>query len=335
MTSYFEVKNIIIKLSFYRDLVDAIDNRIISFFPLDFMLFRNKKNSKNKGTILKNHAPLIGLLIVLIISIVDYIIVIDISLSILYLLPISLTSWYSTRWFSFILVLISTVGWFIAEFAAKTNLHWLLLFWNTAVRLIVFLTIAYLISSLKIAYEKEKKLARTDGLTGIINQRFFLELLRLEYKRSIRYDHCLTLAYLDLDNFKEINDRFGHYVGDKLLRLIAQTIQKQIRETDTIARLGGDEFALLLPETHYETGKVTLQRIQQILKTTIEVYYPQVSFSIGAVTFISLPDSVDLMLNKADSLMYEVKKSGKNRIKHHILNREQVQYLNINVLNSR
>ncbi len=326
MTSYFEVKNIIIKLSFYRDLVDAIDNRIISFVPLDFMLFRNKKNSKNKGTILKNHAPLIGLLIVLIISIVDYIIVIDISLSILYLLPISLTSWYSTRWFSFILVLISTVGWFIAEFAAKTNLHWLLLFWNTAVRLIVFLTIAYLISSLKIAYEKEKKLARTDGLTGIINQRFFLELLRLEYKRSIRYDHCLTLAYLDLDNFKEINDRFGHYVGDKLLRLIAQTIQKQIRETDTIARLGGDEFALLLPETHYETGKVTLQRIQQILKTTIEVYYPQVSFSIGAVTFISLPDSVDLMLNKADSLMYEVKKSGKNRIKHHIFDKS---YLSI------
>ena len=326
MTSYFEVKNIIIKLSFYRDLVDAIDTRIISLFPLDFMLFQNKKNSKNKGTILKNHAPLIGLLIVLIISIVDYIIVIDISLSILYLLPISLTSWYSTRWFSFILVLISTVGWFIAEFAAKTNLHWLLLFWNTAVRLIVFLTIAYLISSLKIAYEKEKKLARTDGLTGIINQRFFLELLRLEYKRSIRYDHCLTLAYLDLDNFKEINDRFGHYVGDKLLRLIAQTIQKQIRETDTIARLGGDEFALLLPETHYETGKVTLQRIQQILKTTIEVYYPQVSFSIGAVTFISLPDSVDLMLNKADSLMYEVKKSGKNRIKHHIFDKS---YLSI------
>ena len=275
MASYFEVKNIIIKLSFYRDLVDAIDNRIISLFPLDFMLFRNNKNSKNKGTILKNHAPLIGLLIVLIISIVDYIIVIDISLSILYLLPISLTSWYSTRWFSFILVLISTVGWFIAEFAAKTNLHWLLLFWNTAVRLIVFLTIAYLISSLKIAYEKEKKLARTDGLTGIINQRFFLELLRLEYKRSIRYDHYLTLAYLDLDNFKEINDRFGHYVGDKLLRLIAQTIQKQIRETDTIARLGGDEFALLLPETHYETGKVTLQRIQQILKTTIEDSKPQ------------------------------------------------------------
>ncbi len=290
------------------------------------MLFRNKKMLKNQGTILKNYAKLIGLLVVLIISVVDYIIVIDISLSILYLLPISLTIWYSTRWFSFFLVLISTVGWFIAEFAAKTNLHWLLLFWNTAVRLIVFLTIAYLISSLKIAYEKEKKLARTDGLTGIINQRFFLELLRLEYKRSIRYDHCLTLAYLDLDNFKEINDRFGHYVGDKLLRLIAQTIQKQIRETDTIARLGGDEFALLLPETHYEAGEAILRRIQQSLKTTIEVDSPTVSFSIGAVTFLSLPDSVDLMLKKADSLMYQVKKSGKNRIEHHIFDKS---YLSI------
>ncbi len=84
--------------------------------------------------------------------------------------------------------------------------------------------------------------------------------MRLEYKRSLRYGHCLTLAYLDLDNFKEINDRLGHYAGDKLLRLIAQTIQKQIRETDTIARIGGDELALLLPETNYETGQAKLKR---------------------------------------------------------------------------
>ena len=269
----------------------------------------------------KNRAKLIGFLTVLIISIIDYIIAIDISLSILYLLPISLATWYGTRWFSFLLVLISTIGWFIAEFAAKTNLHWLLLSWNTGVRVIVFLTIAYLISSLKIAYEKEKILARIDGLTGIVNQRFFLELLRLEYMRSFRYGHCLTLAYLDLDNFKEINDRYGHDAGDNLLKLIAQTIQKQIRETDTIARLGGDEFALLFPETNYETGEVLLKRIQQSLKTAMEVHSPTVSFSIGAVTFLSFPDSIDLMLKQADSLMYEVKKSGKDRIEHQIFSK--------------
>ena len=269
----------------------------------------------------KHRAKIIGFFTVLIISIIDYITVIDISLSILYLLPISLAIWYDTRWFSLLLVFISTVGWFIAEFAAKNNLHWFLLFWNTVVRLIVFLTVAYLLSSLKIAYEKEKNLARIDGLTGIINQRFFLELLRLEYKRSLRYGHCLTLAYFDLDNFKEINDRFGHHAGDKLLRLIAQTIQKQIRKTDTIARLGGDEFVLLLPEANYETGEALLKRIRQSLKTTIAVNFPTVGFSIGAITFLSFPDSIDLMLKQADSLMYQVKKSGKNRIEHQVFNK--------------
>lgn len=270
---------------------------------------------------LKLYTSLIGLLAVVIISILDYFIVIDISLSILYLLPISLTSWYAERWFSVFLVLMSTVGWFIAESAAKTNVNLLLLLWNTGVRLIVFLTIAYLLSSLKIAYEKEKRLAQIDGLTGIFNQRFFLELLRMEYKRSLRFGHCLTLAYLDVDNFKHINDRFGHSTGDKLLKIIAQTIKKEIRETDIIARLGGDEFALLLPETNYEAGSSVLYRLQQNLMTAIKAYSPPVSFSIGAVTFLSLPNSIKQMLDEADSLMYQVKKRGKNSIQHQIFNK--------------
>ncbi|VEP11414.1 Diguanylate cyclase (GGDEF) domain-containing protein [Hyella patelloides LEGE 07179] len=268
----------------------------------------------------KYYAQLIGFLAIIIISIIDYLVVIDISLSIIYLLPISLTSWYGKRWFSILLVLISTTGWFVAEFTAKTNLYVLVLLWNTVVRLIVFLTIAYLISTLKIAYEKEKKLAQTDGLTGIVNQRFFLELLRIEYKRSLRYGHYVTLAYFDLDNFKQINDRFGHNTGDKLLKTVARTIQKQIRETDIIARLGGDEFALLLPETNYQSGQAILLRLQQRLKTAMEAYSPTVSLSIGVVTFLTFPNSVDEMLKQADSLMYKVKKSGKNRIEYQVFN---------------
>lgn len=266
----------------------------------------------------KYYLKLIGLIAVLIISFIDYLIVIDISLSILYLLPIALTTWHGKRWFSLFLVVISTAGWFIAEFTAKTDLHLLLLLWNTIVRLIVFLTIAYLLSTLKIAYEKEKNLARTDGLTEIVNRRFFWELLRLESKRSIRYGHCLTLAYFDLDNFKIINDRFGHKAGDKLLKLIAQTIQNQIRETDTIARLGGDEFVLLLPETNYQDSSILLLRLQQILSEAMKAYPSTVSLSIGAVTFLSLPDSIEQMLEQADSLMYQVKQSGKNAIKHQV-----------------
>ncbi len=255
---------------------------------------------------------------VVIINIIDYLIVIDLSLSILYLLPISFTSWYGKKRFSFSLVLLSTVGWFICEYVAKPHLHPLIILWNTLVRLIVFFTIAYLISSLKVAYEKEKTLSRIDPLTGIVNRRFFLELLRNESIRSMRYGHYLTLVYFDLDNFKEVNDRRGHDMGDKLLRFIAQTIGQQIRETDIVARLGGDEFALLLPETNYEAGQIILTRLQQRLRTSIEAYHSSVSLSIGAVTFQNFPDSTDKMLKVADRLMYRVKQSGKNNIEHQI-----------------
>lgn len=261
------------------------------------------------------YVKLLGLIAVLFIGVIDYFIVVDISLSILYLLPIAFISWYGTRWFSVLLVLISTISWFIAEFAAKSNLHLALLIWNTIVRLVVFLTVAYLLSNLKLAYEREKTLSQTDGLTKIANRRFFLEILAKEYKRSLRYECSFTLAYLDLDNFKQINDRFGHQTGDKLLKLVAQTIQKQIREIDTVARLGGDEFALLLPETSYQNGKLVLDRIQQQLMKAIEGYSPPVTTSIGAVTFLDLPESIERMLESVDNLMYEVKNSGKNGIK--------------------
>ena len=261
---------------------------------------------------------LIGLTAVVLISLVDYFIISDVSLSILYLLPIALVSWYETKKFSLLMVFICTTGWFIAELAAKSNVHWFILVWNTAVRLIVFWVIAYLLSDLKSAYEREKSLAQTDALTGIVNRRFFWETLQLEYQRSLRYDRCFTLAYLDLDNFKQINDRFGHQTGDKLLKLVAQTMQKQIREVDTAARLGGDEFALLLPETNYINGKLVLERLQSNIIQSISAYAPPVSLSIGAITFVNVPDSVDRAINDVDALMYKVKNSGKNGIEHEL-----------------
>ena len=265
------------------------------------------------------YVRLIGLIAVLLIGIIDYFVVVDVSLSVLYLLPISFASWYGKRWFSVVLILISTIDWFVAELAAKSNIYFSRLIWNTTVRLVVFLTVAFLLSNLKSSYEREKYLAQNDGLTEIVNRRFFLEILQAEYKRSLRYKRTFTLAYFDLDNFKEINDRFGHQTGDKLLKLVAQTSQKQIRKFDTIARMGGDEFALLLPETNYENAKLVLNRLQQHLMEVIEAYSPLISFSIGAVTFLTLPNSIDEILETVDSLMYEVKKSGKNGIKHQLL----------------
>ena len=199
----------------------------------------------------------------------------------------------------------------------------------------VFLTISYLLSNLKSAYEREKNLSQTDGLTKIVNRRFFGEILTLEYKRSLRYERCFTLAYFDVDNFKQVNDRFGHNTGDELLIIIAQTIEKQIRETDTVARLGGDEFALLLPETNYKAGQSILFRLQQQLTVAIAAYSPPVSLSIGAVTFLSLPNSIERTIEEADSLMYRVKKSGKNRLEHQVFDEPDRQQVYINLAQSR
>ena len=207
----------------------------------------------------------IGLITVLLISTIDCFVIVDVSLSILYLLPIAFASWYGRRLFSIVLVLVSIISWFIAELAAKGNVYLPLLIWNTTVRLVVFAIVAYLLSHLKSSYEREKYLAQNDGLTEIVNRRFFLEILQAEYKRSLRYNSTFTVAYFDLDNFKQINDRFGHQTGDRLLKLVAQTSRKQIRKFDTIARMGGDEFALLLPETNYKNAKLVLYRLQQHL----------------------------------------------------------------------
>ena len=126
----------------------------------------------------------------------------------------------------------------------------------------------------------------------------------------------MTVAYFDVDNFKAVNDRFGHGRGDELLVLIADTVKNTIRETDTIARLGGDEFALLLPEIDCQAAKSVLTRVFQRLTQAVQQQGLEVGFSIGAVTFTELPSSVELMLERVDKLMYQTKLEGKNQLNH-------------------
>jgi diguanylate cyclase (GGDEF)-like protein len=106
-----------------------------------------------------------------------------------------------------------------------------------------------IISQLRSLYAQERNLSRTDTLTGIPNRRAFLESLEIEKNRARRYDHPLTLDYVDLDHFKQLNDTLGHNTGDELLRVVANAMKLDVRQVDVLARLGGDEFAVLLPET--------------------------------------------------------------------------------------
>jgi GGDEF domain-containing protein len=130
--------------------------------------------------------------------------------------------------------------------------HWGIPYWNAIMRFCIFLVNVYMLSRLKGALETERMLSRIDPLTGIINGKYFIELVNNEILRSSTPNHPFTIAYVDIDNFKAVNDRFGHTTGDTVLRTIAVTMRNHARKTDVIARLGGDEFAFLLPEAGHE-----------------------------------------------------------------------------------
>jgi len=172
--------------------------------------------------------------------------------------------------------------------------------------------------ALKNGLEREKALARTDSLTQIANRRAFYELASTEINRAHRYKRPFTIVSMDLDNFKIVNDRFGHKIGDTLLCSVANTIQKNIRATDVVARLGGDEFTVLLPEIGAESARVVAHKLQKELLDTMQTNEWPVTFSMGVVTFNSAPATVDEMLKKADTLMYSAKQSGKNIIKQEV-----------------
>ncbi len=165
---------------------------------------------------------------------------------------------------------------------------------------------------LRDALETETERARVDPLTGLANRRAFMEVLESERCRSSRYRRPLTLAYLDLDNFKLVNDRYGHAEGDALLRTVAQLLSQSVRRSDTIARMGGDEFALLLPETGLAAAETALRNIRKKLAAAmLEKAFP-VTLSVGSMTFLDFGMSLDSMLLAADRLMYEVKQHGKD-----------------------
>lgn len=211
----------------------------------------------------------------------------------------------------------SATACFIAEFATKpVYAHPFIPYWNAALILGLFLISVHLLASLRSALLQAENLASTDHLTGLVNRRLFLNLAKTEINRFRRYKHPFTIAYIDIDNFKTVNDTFGHSTGDTLLCLVAEVSRNNIRATDVIARLGGDEFALLLPETGYEQAQVVIQRVQKRLLNTMQKNKWPATFSIGAVTFINPPASVDEMIEKADRLMYFVKNNGKNRFEH-------------------
>jgi len=172
---------------------------------------------------------------------------------------------------------------------------------------------------LQAANEKLRELATKDGLTGLYNHRHFQEALEKEINRSLRNETPLSLVLMDIDNFKSINDQYGHPVGDIVLKRLAATLQETIRDTDLLARYGGEEFSVILPETDLKGGALLAERLRravEVLETTSEDYSIQATISLGVTTYAPSTGSKGMteFITAADKGLYHSKETGRNKI---------------------
>lgn len=239
------------------------------------------------------------------------------NFAIFYLGPIAIATWYLSTRFAVILAGASVLIWLLVDLSqASTYVYPFTPYWNAAVRFGVFLIFTLLFARLRERLRHAEQLATTDHLTHLTNSFAFHVLVDKEIQRSRRHGYPITIAYIDLDNFKLVNDRWGHLTGDEVLHAVAETLQGGLRSFDLVARLGGDEFAIMLPNTSKEVADPILERLRMhLLETMRERRWP-VTASLGAVTFVTPPATVNDMLHRADKLMYAVKNEGKNHIKH-------------------
>lgn len=276
---------------------------------MNFLAYLEKQNQPFK--------IVLGFVFIVAIGILDLLTGYELAFSLFYVIPISLAAWLIGRWYGIVASFASAFVWLGADMASgHLYLNPFIPIWNFFIRLSFFVIIAILLSALKSALEREKELARTDHITGALNSRPFFELVQMEINRSHRFEHPFTLAYIDLDNFKTVNDQFGHSIGDQVLRTVVSYAKKHLRKIDVIARLGGDEFALLLPETDQESARVALAKLQGGLLEEMQQNNWPVTFSVGALTCSIPPPSADELVRMADELMYSVKRGGKNAIQY-------------------
>lgn len=204
---------------------------------------------------------------------------------------------------------------FSNQLAGETFSSPLIPVWNASTRLGVFTIVTILLTKLKKSYLDLQNMAQTDFLTKAANPRAFYAALETEVSRLRRYRGPFSVCYLDADNFKLINDTFGHNVGSDLLIKIVAISKANLRATDLIARLGGDEFVILLPETDGREVCSVVEKIRSKINSEMRLDKATVTLSIGVMTYLEPPDSADEAIKAADHLMYEVKRGGKNSVK--------------------
>ncbi|MGE5404645.1 MAG: GGDEF domain-containing protein [Candidatus Saccharibacteria bacterium] len=255
----------------------------------------------------------------ILIAVLDYWTGFGLDLAVLYLVPIMFLALALGHRAGIVISLVAVLFEALADlFSIRSIPSHVTLWWNTFTSLLIYLAFVYLVSTMKNLLEKESVFARIDYLTGLNNRKAFYDAVTQEIARSRRHGRVFSLAYIDCDNFKQVNDEYGHAIGDQVLQTLAQTMLEKLRNTDIVARLGGDEFVLLIPETDPNDSLMVVQRLFESLNETMRKCGWPVTFSIGLASFRRVPDNIEAMLHEADSLMYAAKNEGKNRIIHKI-----------------
>jgi diguanylate cyclase (GGDEF)-like protein len=266
--------------------------------------------------------PLLGgiaLAMFLLVAVIRYETSPRLDITLFFLIPVSFALWFVSR----------TLGWFFVAIAVAImlhfdHLHWgrswdTVEFWNAMMSGATLAVFAVIFSEVRGLYQRAQMQSLQDSLTGLANRRAFLALLAAENRRMRREGKPLTLAYVDVDDFKHVNDKLGHTAGDALLRSLARCMESVVRASDTVGRLGGDEFAVLLPDTTEPAAKTVVGKLQERLLQCGLLPNHTVTLSIGAVTFERDYESAEKMLEQADQAMYAVKQSGKNRVEYRLV----------------
>jgi diguanylate cyclase (GGDEF)-like protein len=260
-----------------------------------------------------------GLLFVVLVALLDHQTSSRFSFSLFYLMPVAACAWWGGFSHGILLALAGAIAWHLVDSFQYALLSPTVGAWNGIVRFCVLTLVSSLVSRLHLSIRRERLLARTDPLTGAANGRTFYTSAAVEVEQAGRSNRPLTLAYFDLDNFKQLNDKLGHAAGDEALRQVVQTVRSNLRRSDLLARMGGDEFALMLPETGSAEALDLLGRLQGVLAQEMVRRNWPVTLSLGAITFLRPPADVDLMIQQVDVLMYQAKKKGKARIEHEVV----------------
>jgi len=238
----------------------------------------------------------------------------DLRLGILYVIPVVLAAWHDGLGWGISFALATALlrfGVGIDQMPLETPLQVRILN-EVAYLAVVGVAIAGL-SQLRRTQSQLQLLATHDPLTTVLNARAFASQVAQELGRNRRYGRPLALVYLDLDDFKKVNDAHGHATGDAVLRLVADAMRSAVREADVVGRLGGDEFGVLMPETDGTVAHAVANRLAGGIRTVFRGT-PSVTASIGVVAVSGTEAGSDELLRKADQAMYEAKRAGKDRV---------------------